>query len=93
MPYAVLLRSTETAAFEVPEAQTLEEIEQNLRAQVREGHELTDMQVHSPRGGGHIVGTGASRKLEFREIRGDDREALLASVPEGWQAQSIWWED
>lgn len=89
MPYIVKIRPAETVPLEVPEADSLADIDAGLRAQVPEGHILTDIRVSQPRGASHMVGSGAARRVELQEITIGSRDDLESSIPDGWVALSI----
>ncbi|HLS92556.1 MAG TPA: hypothetical protein VK015_03475 [Microbacterium sp.] len=81
MPYAVMIRPTETVEFEAPEADTLEEMVASLEAKIPDGFEL--VAIHPSKG------TGRARRVELREITIENRADLASAVPEGWQALNI----
>ncbi|MGO1627509.1 MAG: hypothetical protein ACTHX2_01735 [Microbacterium sp.] len=89
MPYILTIRSAETLPLEVPEADSYEDIDAALRTQVPEGFSLTDISVSQPRGTSHMVGVGAARRTETRELTIAHRGQLQESIPEGWIALSI----
>ncbi|WP_029151328.1 hypothetical protein [Microbacterium indicum] len=81
MSYVVVLQPSETIEIETEKAVALQDILDGLHAKVPDGFVLTHFTASTAR--------GVARRVGSREITGDDKQALLAGIPEGWRAVSI----
>jgi hypothetical protein len=80
-------RSTTTAEVE---ASSLADIQATLAELAPAGHELVAAPVQMVTGSAVLKAVGTfSRRDDAQDIEADDREALFAKVPEGWQLLSV----
>ena len=81
MPHIVVLRSTETVEFAVPERDGLDLFNEDAARLLPEGYELIDTDRKR--------GVALARSLAKREVTIDNPADVWTAAPEGWQAQSV----
>lgn len=80
-------RNTVTVPVEAP---SLAEVQSALAAVTPAGHELVASPVQMVTGSPMLTAVGTfARRDGARDIEADDRAALFAKVPEGWQLLSV----
>ncbi|WP_298040802.1 hypothetical protein [uncultured Microbacterium sp.] len=84
-----LMRPVEVQTFDV-ESADLAGVQNQLEALRPEGFDLISAPVRMIKGAPVLEATGTfARRDGIREIEGDDMDALLAQVPDGWQLLSV----
>ncbi|WP_036324123.1 hypothetical protein [Microbacterium sp. 11MF] len=83
--YLGTMRPSETQAVDLT-GNSLEEIHAAAIARLPAGFELVSAPVQMIKGSTALTATATFRRVDgIREIEADDRAALFAKVPAGWQ--------
>lgn len=79
------IRRVENTSVELA-GHSLEEIRELARAATPDGFDLVSAPVQMIKGSTELKATATYQRRDgLRDIEADDRSALLAKVPEGWQ--------
>ena len=83
------MRPVETASVPV-EGTSLEDIQTQLDAHRPAGFDLISSPVEMIKGAAVLKAVGTyARRDQVTEVQGEDMDALLAKVPEGWQLLNV----
>lgn len=87
--YIGTIRPDETRTADLT-GNSLEEIHAAAIAQLPVGFELTSAPVQMIKGSTALTATATYRRVDgMRDVEADDRAALFAQVPAGWQMLSV----
>ncbi|SDQ87531.1 hypothetical protein [Microbacterium sp. cf332] len=87
--YVGTIRQVESASVELA-GHSLAEIRDQAQAAAPAGFDLVSAPVQMIKGSTELKATATYRRRDvLRDIEADDREALFAKVPEGWQLVNL----
>lgn len=87
--YIGTIRPVETASIDLA-GSSLEEIRRQAAAATPDGFHLVSVPVKMTAGSSELTATATfERRDGLRDIEADDRDALLARVPDGWKLVSM----
>ncbi|MCZ4067858.1 hypothetical protein PUW79_09055 [Microbacterium sp. NE2HP2] len=87
--YVGTIRRVENTTVELA-GHSLEEIRDQAQAAAPEGFDLVSAPVQMIKGSTELKATATYQRRDgLRDIEADDRQALFAQVPEGWQLVNI----
>ncbi|MBD3942800.1 hypothetical protein IF188_13950 [Microbacterium sp. NEAU-LLC] len=84
------IRPVETRTVEV-QGESLAALRAAVDAQLPDGWVVTDVPAAMPKGSQLLTSTASmARRDGIQQIEADDRDALQAKVPEGWQLLGVY---